>query len=125
MDRLIIWNSDRRKSVTMPKIKNIEVGAEEVSRSTTMASGKIVKDVLGMRPTVTATWDWLPASTTSSLVLLLRASPFVYVEYPDPDGTDKAGWFDAEYPVLSVFTYKNGIAVWHSCTLNLTAKEVS
>lgn len=123
MDKITIFNDKKTSSVVMPRIKNIQVGAKEESKSITMASGKIVKDMLGHRATLTATWDYVPADTITKLLTLLRNSAFVWVEYPSPTGKS-SGFFDAEYPTLTVFQYKNGQAVWHDVTLTMTAQEV-
>jgi len=108
----------------MPRIKGVTVGAEEVANTVTMASGKTVKDVLGYRTVITAAWDYVPAASITQMLALMRSSPFLYVEYPAPGG-DESGLFEIEYPMLTVFTYKNGAAVWHGVTLKMSAQEVS
>ena len=108
----------------MPRVKDITVGAKEVANTVTMASGKVVKDVLGYRTTVTATWDYVPAATIMALLALMRSTPFLYVEYPSPSG-DASGMFEAEYPTLTVFCYRSGVAVWHDVTLTMSAQEVA
>lgn len=121
MDRIIIYGTDA--SITMPRTKAITFGAKEESRKTMMVSGRIVKDIIGYRTVVTAAWDYLPASTVAELTRLLLQNSFVRVEYPSPTGAE-IGWFDSDFPTMSVFAYKNGIAVWHNVVLKLTAKEV-
>lgn len=123
LDKIKIYNYEKTKSITMPRIKDITVGAEEESKKTTMASAKIVKDVIGYRPTVSASWDYVPASTIAELINLIRQGTFLWVEYPSPTG-DAAGYFDIEYPSCNVFCYKNGVAVWHNVSLDMTAQEV-
>ena len=124
MTQIIISDPDRTTSVTMPRVKDITVGAKEVANTVTMASGKVVKDVLGYRTTITAAWDYVPAATIVALLTLMRSSPFLFVEYPSPSG-DASGTFEAEYPTLTVFCYKSGVAVWHDVTLTMSAQEVS
>lgn len=123
MDKIKIYNYEKTHSITMPRIKDITVGAEEESKKTTMASAKIVKDVIGYRPTVSASWDYIPAETIKELITLIRKGTFLWVEYPTPTGDD-CGYFDIEYPKCNVFCYKNGIAVWHNVSLEMTAQEV-
>lgn len=123
MDRIKIYNPEMTACVTMPRIKDINVGAKEVSNTVTMASGKVVKDLLGYRPQITAAWDYVPASTIVSLLMLLRANPFLYVEYPSPSG-DANGIFEVDYPAMSVFQYKNGTAVWHDVKLTMSGQGV-
>lgn len=123
MDNITIYSSDKSHSVTLPRVRDIEVGAEEESKTVTMASGKTVKDILGYRAKVTAVWDWIPADLVTELLNLLKTGAFLWVEYPAPSGNG-AGFFSIEYPTLSVFCYRDGIPVWHDMTLSMTAQEV-
>lgn len=107
----------------MPRIKDITVGAEEKSRQTVMASAKIVKDIIGFRPIVTASWDYVPADSIARLIAFVRSGNFLWVEYPSPTG-DSEGYYEISYPNCEVFCYKNGKAVWHNVTLKMTAQEV-
>lgn len=124
MDKIKISSVDRSVSVEMPHIKDITVGATEVANTVTMASGKVVKDMIGYRVTIQATWDYVPAAVLTALASLLRSGGFFYVEYPAPTG-NASGMFEIEYPSMSIFAYKNGIAVWHDVKLKMTAQEVS
>lgn len=124
MDKITIYSSDKSHSVTLPRVRDIEVGAEEESKTVTMASGKTVKDILGYRAKVTAVWDWIPADLVTELLNLLKTGAFLWMEYPAPDGSG-AGFFSIEYPTLSVFCYKNSVPVWHDMTLSMTAQEVT
>ena len=108
----------------MPRVKDITVGATEVANTVTMASGKVVKDMIGYRTTLQATWDFVPVDTLTALAVLLRSGGFFYVEYPAPSG-DASGMFEIEYPTMTIFAYKNGTAVWHDVKLKMTAQEVS
>lgn len=123
LDKIKIYNYEKTECVTMPRIKDITVGADEESKKTTMASAKIVKDVIGYRPTVSASWDYVPAETIKDLLNLIRKGTFLWVEYPSPTG-DASGYFDIEYPNCNIFCYKNGIAMWHNVSLDMTAQEV-
>lgn len=124
MDKVTIYSVDKSRSITLPRVRDIEVGAEEESKTVTMASGKTVKDILGYRANITAVWDWVPADLVTQLLRLLKSGAFLWVEYPAPDGSG-AGFFSIEYPTLSVFCYHDGIPVWHDMTLSMTAKEVT
>ena len=124
MDKITIASADRSVCVEMPRVKDIVVGAVEVANTVTMASGKVVKDMIGYRATVEAAWDYIPASKLTMLVTILRGGGFFYVEYPAPGGT-ASGVFEIECPSMSVFAYKNGEAVWHDVRLKMTAQEVS
>lgn len=123
MDKIRISNIDKTMSIVMPKVKDITVGAEEVSKTLTMASGRIVKDLIGYRNIINASWDYVPAATIVSLLDLLKKGNFFYVEYPSPSG-DAVGVFEIDYPTLSIFAYLNNVAVWHNVTLKMKAQEV-
>ena len=124
MDKIKICSADLLTVIEMPRVKDIQVGAEEVANTVTMASGKVVKDIIGYRTTLQVKWDYVPAATLSALAVLLRQGGFFYVEYPSPTG-DCSGMFEVEYPSMEVFQFKGGMAVWHNVKLEMTAQEVS
>lgn len=124
MDKIKIYSADRQTVIEMPRVKDITVGAEEVANAVTMASGKVVKDMIGYRSTVKASWDYVPATTITTLSQLLRTGGFFYVEYPAPTG-DANGNFEVDFPEMKIFCFKQGVAVWHDVTLKMTAQEVS
>ena len=123
MDKIKIYTTDMSDHVELPRVKAVQVGAAEVSNTVTMASGKVVKDMIGYRPTVQATWDYIPADTIIALTTLLRGGGFFFVEYPSPNGV-ATGVFEIAYPTLSIFAFKDGVAVWHKVQLKMTAQEV-
>lgn len=123
MDKITIYSADKGQAITLPRVKNIEVGADEVSKSSVMASGRKVKDVIGYRAKITAVWDWIPAQTVTALLTLLQTGEYLYAEYPAPTG-DGEGYFEIDYPSLKVFCYKDGIPTWHGMTLTMTGQEV-
>lgn len=124
MDKIRISSADLTVTVEMPRVKDIQVGADEVANTVTMASGRVVKDMIGYRTTVQAKWDYVPAETLTALAVLLRQGGFFFVEYPSPTG-DASGMFEIEHPTMTVFQFRNGVAVWHSVKLKMTAQEVS
>lgn len=67
MDKIKIYSTDRQTVIEMPRVKDITVGAEEVANAVTMASGKVVKDMIGYRSTLKASWDYVPATTITAL----------------------------------------------------------
>ena len=79
-------------SVKMPRIRDITFGGTEEAKTVKVAGGRIVKDVIGFRPTVTAVWDWVPAKTIRELTALLQQGGFFRVTYPSPEGR-KTGSF--------------------------------
>ncbi len=116
--------SDGVTTIIMPKVRKVSVGGAEVAKEVTMASGKMVKDVLGHRTVITAEWDYVPAATMAALINLLRTGGYFTVGYPDPDGTDKSGAFSISYPKPGIFKFKSGVPMWHGVKLTMTAQEV-
>ncbi len=116
--------SNGTTSVTMPRVKAISVGGTEVSKQTEMASGKIVKDLLGYRPSIVAQWDYVPASTITALLTLLKTGCFFTVTYPSPTG-DASLVCSIDYPTLGIFAFIDGVPMWHSVTLVMDGQEVA
>ena len=112
-------------TITMPRTRQVKDTGELVYIETQMASGKLVRDVKGFRPSFTYTWDYVPAATITALVTMLRAGGYFTVDYFDVDGTDKTGVFKVDYPTFEVFTFRKGVAMWHNCTLTIKAQGVS
>ena len=84
-----------------------------------------MRDIKGFRSGFTYTWDYVPAETIKALAAMLRAGGYFTVNYFDTDGSDKQGAFSIDYPSFELFTFKNGVAMWHNCTLTITAQGVS
>lgn len=111
--------------IIMPRTRQVAEAGEQVFKEKIMASGAIVRDIMGFRPGFTYAWDYVPASTIIDLVTMLRGGGFFTVNYFDVDGTDKSGVFVVSYPSFEVFTFRNGVAMWHNCTLTIRAQGVS
>ena len=112
-------------TITMPRTRQVAENGEVIYTEKVMANGALVRDVMGFRPGFTYTWDYVPASTITALVTMLRSGSFFTVDYFDVDGTDKTGLFAIDYPSFELFTFKNGVAMWHNCTLTIRAQGVS
>ena len=63
----------------MPITRTLEVSSKLEAKEATMASGKIVRDIIGSRIELTASWEWLPADTLTSVVSLVRQMGFVQI----------------------------------------------
>ena len=110
--------------IEMPRTKTIEIGGEYESKETTMASGKIVRDVLGWRTELTANWEWVPAGLLAQLVPIARSGAFVTIQYPDSTGTDTSGTFSIEIGNQKIFKFIDGEPYWYNVELTATAQEV-
>ena len=111
--------------ISMPKTRTLQVGGEYVSKEKTMASGKMVRDILGWRMTISASWDWVPAEILSQLVQKARSGTFLTIQYPDSTGQDATGIFSVDIGNQRVFRFVNGAPYWYSVTLTATAQEVT
>lgn len=112
-------------TITMPRTRQVADAGEKVYTEKKMASGALVRDVTGFRPGFTYAWDWVPAATITALITMLRNGSFFTVEYFDVDGVDKTGLFAINYPSFELFAFRNGVAMWHNCTLTIRAQGVS
>lgn len=121
-----MWHLDNIviDGIEMPRTKSIEIGGEYESKETTMASGKIVRDVIGWRTKLTAEWEWVPAGLLAQLVPIARSGEFVTIQYPDSTGADASGIFSIEIGEQKVFKFVNGEPMWYNVELTATAQEV-
>lgn len=110
--------------IEMPRTKTIEIGGEYESKETTMASGKIVRDVIGWRTELTAEWEWVPAGLLAQLVPIARSGQFVTIQYPDSTGADTSAVFSIEIGEQKVFKFVDGVPMWYNVQLTATAQEV-
>lgn len=121
-----MWHLDNIviDGIEMPRTKSIEIGGEYESKETTMASGKIVRDVIGWRTELTAEWEWVPAGLLAQLVPIARSGEFVTIQYPDSTGEDASGVFSIDIGEQKVFKFVNGEPMWYNVELTATAQEV-
>lgn len=118
MEKIII------AGIEMPRVRTIEVGGSYEAKEATMASGKIVRDVLGWRAEIRATWEWVPAGLLSQLVPIARSGEFVPVQYPDANGEDTTGIFSIDIGNQKIFKFVEGSPMWYNVELTATAQEV-
>lgn len=118
MDNIII------AGIQMPKTKTLEIGGSYEAIETTMASGKMVRDIIGWRTELTATWEWVPAGLLAQLVPIVRAGSFVEIQYPDSTGDDVAAMFSVEIGSQKIFKFVDGEPMWYNVELDATAQEV-
>ena len=112
-------------NLTLPYTKLISYGGEYVGKETVMASGLITYDEVGFRPTVTYTYDYLPAETMSALHRLLRANRVYNCRYLSPESnTSEYGQCIFDYPTADYFAYLNGKPVWHNAAITFRRAAV-
>lgn len=122
MDKITISNGVT--TVTMPRTKKVSDAGSPEYKEVKMAGGKIVRELIGFRPGFKYEWDYVPAADIAALATMLRTGGFFTVGYFDVDGTDGSGTFSVSYPSVEVFRFRNGVAVWHNCSLTIMSQEV-
>lgn len=123
MERIKIYARDGVTSVTLPRCRPV-VGWEDVSITATMASGKTVEDVIGVRQTITASYGYVPAADIVTLNAIVREGGFHRVQAPGIDG-DIDAYFKIAPPSFEVFKYVSGVPMWSNVSLTMTAQEVT
>lgn len=123
MDHIVISSPGGGERIEMPRTRELSLAPKEECKEITMAGGKMVKEIIGIRQTITATWDWVPADTIARLCALLNGGGYFRVEYPAPEG-DQAELCSITPPAPRVFRYREGEARWHDITLTMTGQEV-
>nr|DAJ90238.1 MAG TPA: hypothetical protein [Bacteriophage sp.] len=110
--------------IELPRTRKFEIGGEVEAKEATMASGRIVKDIIGWRLRISATWEWVPAGLFAQLVPIVRSGEFVKIEYPDSSGENATGIFSIEIGNQKIFKFINGEPFWYNIELIATAQEV-
>lgn len=109
----------------MPVTRSIEIDGEYESKETTMASGRLVRDIIGWRVKLTADWEWVPDGLLAQLVPIARSGRFVEILYPDSTGKDTSGIFSIEIGPQKIFKFRDGEPYWYNVQLTATAQEVT
>ena len=110
--------------IEMPRTRSLEVGGEIVAVEAQMASGNLVRDVIGWRTVLTASWDWLPQDTLAAVVAAARGGGYIEITYPDPSGSDITADFKIEIGTQKTFKFVDGAPMWYGVQLTATAREV-
>lgn len=111
-------------NITLPR-SFYTVGSEEISKVITMASGKIVQDIIGSRTIINASFSYIPAADLANLIKAQRSGAFLPVTYTDTDGQEKTENMKMAPVAPTVFKFKDGVPVWVGVELELRAQEVN
>ncbi|MBR4266490.1 MAG: hypothetical protein IKQ46_10600 [Bacteroidales bacterium] len=117
--------SDGVDTITLLNDLVFDIEPQEVSTSATMASGRLVKDIIGYKNKLVIPCGYLSLENISKLKSMIKSNNGVLqVAYPGPDG-DRVEWFILEQPTYTTFSYDDeGVAVWKGVTITATAVEV-
>ena len=110
-------------SVTLLKDLVFTVQKQDIVKKQTMASGKIVLDVVGTRTLLNVPVGYLTPDNLRLLLNLIGTDHILKVSYPDVDG-DKTGLFLIDQPRYKAVIYgENSVVQWIGVTLVMTAQE--
>lgn len=122
LEYIKIYSLDEASSVTLPRCRPT-LSYQDETISATMASGKMVEDIVGMRPVIKASYGYIPAVDMAKLHTFVLEGGFHKVEAPGIDGSI-TGLFKISPPSFEVFRYIAGEPMWCNVSLTLTAQEV-
>ena len=108
----------------MPRTRSLTISGDYEAKESTMASGKVVRDVVGWRVKLQADWEWLPAGVLAQIVAAARSGGFIEIRYPDSTGADTAGLFSIEIGSQKIFKFVDGAPYWYNVSLTASAQEV-
>jgi hypothetical protein len=117
--------TDGIDTVTLLSDLVFDVAAEEISKIATMASGRLVKDIVGYKDVLQIPVGYLSLSDMSKLRdMIKRNKGLLEISYPTPTG-DMVNQFLVEQPTYTTFAYDdNGVSVWKGVTIVATSVEV-
>lgn len=122
MERIKIYSLDGSVSVTLPRCRP-SLSYQDETITAKMASGKMVEDVVGLRPVIKADYGYIPAADLAALNSMVLEGGFHRVEAPGVGGGIDAK-FKITPPTYEVFKYIAGEPMWCNVSLTLTAQEV-
>lgn len=123
MERIKIYSLDGATSVTLPRCRPT-LSYEDETITAKMASGKMVEDVVGLRPVIKAAYGYVPAADMAALNAMVLEGGFHRVEAPGVSSGNIDAKFKITPPTYEVFKYIAGEPMWCNVTLTLTAQEV-
>lgn len=117
--------TDGIDTVTLLSDLEFELSPDEISKSATMASGRLVKDIVGYKDVLKIPVGYLSLTDMSTLrTMIKRNGGLMEISYPTPNG-DRTGQFLVEQPPYTPFAYdENGVSVWKGVTITATSVEV-
>ena len=122
MRNIIISNGG--ESVVLRNDLVFEIEYVEVGKVKQMASGKLKKEVIGVRPVLNIPTGYVELKDLQRLKRMIASGAFLQIEYPGIDG-DESGIFAIDPPVFKSFKYdENGVSVWYGVELKCRAQEV-
>lgn len=119
--RRIVIADEFGNSVELMKDLEFEIIPEFVGETVIMASGRTVRDHVGIKNTLKIPTGWLSPADLSKLCRMIGAGQVLWMSYPDVDG-DHTEEFWVNPPVRKSFKYgADGVEQWYG--VELTASQ--
>lgn len=112
-------------TVTLLSDLEFEIIPEFVGETVTMASGRTVRDHVGVKNTLRIPTGWLSPADLNLLNRMISRGHILRIRYPDVDGEhDEEFWVDP--PVRKAFSYDaDGVKQWYGVELSASQCGVS
>lgn len=113
--------TDGEQTVVLLTDLEFEIKPEFVGEIATMASGRTVRDHVGIKNTLVIPTGWLSRDDLALLTRMISRGQILTIRYPDVDGDhDDEFWLDP--PVRRAFSYgTDGVKQWYG--VELTAEQ--
>lgn len=119
--RRIAVSDDAGNTVEFIRDLEFEIIPEFVGETATMASGRVVRDHVGIKNKLRIPTGWLSPYDLAKLCRMIGAGNVLTVRYPDVDG-DHAEKFWVDPPVRRAFAYdEDGVRQWYG--VEVTAEQ--
>lgn len=117
--------TDGENTVILLKDLEFEIKPEFVGETAVMASGRTVRDHVGIKNTLHIPTGWLSPADLNLLNRMIGAGQVLTIRYPDVDGDhEEEFWVDP--PVRRSFSYgPDGVKQWYGVELTAYQYGVS
>lgn len=123
--RRIVIADDAGNTVILLSDLEFEIIPEFVGETVTMASGRTVRDHVGIKNKLRIPTGWLSPEDLGRLCRMIAAGQILWISYPDVDG-DHTEEFWVNPPVRKSFKYgADGVEQWYGVELTASQYGVS
>lgn len=116
--------TDGTNTVTLMRDLVFTIQPKDVGATATMASGKTVMDIIGVKNELNIPTGWLSVADLRVLRSMINTKHVLSVTYPDVDG-DKTRNFLFDQPLYKAVIYDDdGVSQWCGVTITATQQGV-
>lgn len=109
--------SDGENIVFLRLDLEFSIEPEIVGETATMASGRVIRDHVGIKNKLTVPTGWLSPEDLQLLIWMIGRGQALTIRYPDVDG-DHEDEYWVSPPVRKAFSYgKDGVSQWYGVEL--------